>query len=100
MTAALLMTVRPAADTSSDMEVLSLATPRPPADGGRGVVSPPAVALHVLAAVGGVDLTRDERGVGVGEELDDAGDLVWLAEPADGDLGDDLFQGRDRKSVV
>src|SRR4051794_5116403 len=43
---------------------------------------------HVLAAVDGVDLAGDEAGVGVGEELDDAGDLVGFAEAADGDFGD------------
>src|SRR4051812_33115007 len=94
MTAALLMTVRPAADTSSDMKVLSLTSPRAPRrTAGGESSSPPAAALHVLAAVGGVDLAGDESGVGVGEELDDAGDLVGLAEAADRDLGDDLVQG-------
>jgi len=40
MTAALLMTVRPAADTSSDMEVLSLATPPAPRRTAGGEWSP------------------------------------------------------------
>src|SRR5690348_8986546 len=48
---------------------------------------------HVLASVARVDLTGDEAGVGVGEELHDAGDLVGLAEATDRDLGDDLVQG-------
>ena len=50
--------------------------------------------LHVLAAVDGVDLAGDESGVGVGEELDDPGDLVGFTEAPGGDLGDDLLEGR------
>src|SRR5215212_8193888 len=51
------------------------------------------LASHVLAAVDGVDLAGDEGRVRVGEEFDDAGDLVGFAEAADGDLGDDLVEG-------
>src|SRR6476661_588863 len=51
------------------------------------------LGLHVLAAVDGVDLAGDESGVGVGEELDDPGDLVGFTEAPGGDLGDDLLAG-------
>src|SRR5690348_14462491 len=50
--------------------------------------------LHVLAAVDGVDLAGDEPGVGVGEELDDPGDLVGFTEAPGGNLGDDLLKSR------
>src|SRR4051812_39692356 len=91
MTAALLMTVRPAAETSSVMSSSHL----PPSQtaGGGGTPPPPPWALHVLAAVDGVDLAGDEGRFRVGEELHDAGDLVGFAEAPDGDLGDDLVEG-------
>ena len=52
------------------------------------------LGLHVLAAVDGVDLAGDEPGVGVGEELDDPGDLVGFTEAPGGNLGDDLLKSR------
>src|SRR5258708_35126234 len=60
----------------------------------RGAHGSPGVALHVQAAVDGVDLAGDVGRFRVGEELHHPGDLIGVTEPADRDLGEDLVQRR------
>ncbi len=77
---------------NQDMDVIPLRRRHDPlrAEGGetsqRGVESPP----HVMPAVDREVRAGDPRGLVVEEEGDGVGDLVGLAEAADGDLRDDL----------
>src|ERR1044071_9505723 len=49
-------------------------------------------SIHVLAAIDGERRAGDEIGLVGDQEQDRAGDVLGLAEPADGNARDDLFQ--------
>src|SRR3546814_18581275 len=51
-------------------------------------------AIHMLSAIDAHRRSGDEAGFLAAQEGDAAGDLARLAEAADGDFGDDLFQHR------
>src|SRR3546814_8415335 len=51
-------------------------------------------SIHMLSAIDAHRRSGDEAGFLAAQEGDAAGDLARLAEAADGDFGDDLFQHR------